>query len=97
MTDCIHVGRGGPNAGAHASGEVESWSTGGGMLTMTGVSIVGGANTATISVALPSSGMYGHSNYVKVTVTAANVPGAPLPVGAEFTFTGSRAQVQLAP
>src|SRR2546429_401073 len=68
MTDCIHVGRGGPNAAAHASGEVQSWSVGGGMLTMTGISIVGGANTATISVALPSSGTYGHSNYVKVTV-----------------------------
>jgi hypothetical protein len=96
MTDCIHVGRGGPNAAAHASGEVASWSVGGGMLTMTGVKIVGGANTATISVALPSSGTYGHSNYVTVTVTAA-VPGAPLPVGAVFTFTGSSAQVQLAP
>jgi hypothetical protein len=96
MTDCIHVGRGGPNAAAHASGEVETWSVGGGMLTMTGVKIVGGANTATISVALPSSGTYGHSNYVTVTVTAA-VPGAPLPVGAVFTFTGSSAQVQLAP
>ncbi len=96
MTDCIHVGRGGPNAAAHASGEVESWSVDSGMLTMTGVKIVGGANTATISVALPSSGMYGHSNYVTVTVTAA-VPGAPLPVGAVFTFTGSHAQVQLAP
>src|SRR6266487_4183941 len=56
MTDCIHVGRGGPNAAAHSSGEVQSWSVGGGMLTMTGISIVGGANTATISVALPSSG-----------------------------------------
>jgi hypothetical protein len=97
MTDCIHVGRGGPNAAAHASGEVESWSTGGGLLTMTGVKIVGGANTATISVALPASGTYGHSNYVKVTVTAANVPGAPLPVGAVFTFSGPRAEVQLAP
>jgi hypothetical protein len=98
MTDCIHVGRGGPNAAAHASGEVESWSTGGGMLTMTGIKIVGGANTATISVALPDSGaMYGHSNYVQVTVTGA-VPGAPLPVGAVFTFSGSReAEVQLAP
>ena len=96
MTDCIHVGRGGPNAAAHASGEVASWSVGGGMLTMTGVEIVGGANTATISVALPSSGTYGHSNYVTVTVTGA-VPGAPLPVGAVFTFTGSSAQVQLAP
>jgi hypothetical protein len=99
MADCIHVGAGGPNAAAHASGEVESWSTGGGLLTMTGIKIVGGANTATVSVALPSSGaMYGHSNYVKVTVTAANVPDAPLPVGAVFTFSGHRAaEVQLAP
>jgi hypothetical protein len=98
MTDCIHVGRGGPNAAAHSSGDVESWSTGGGMLTMTGIKIVGGANTATISVALPDSGaMYGHSNYVQVTVTGA-VPGAPLPVGAVFTFSGPReAEVQLAP
>src|SRR5438552_11184246 len=96
MTDCIHVGRGGPNAAAHASGEVESWYVSGGMLTMTGISIVGGANTATVQEALPSSGMYGHSNYVKVTVTGA-VPGAPLPVGAVFTFTGNSAQVQLAP
>jgi hypothetical protein len=97
MTDCIHVGRGGPNAAAHASGDVESWSVGGGMLTMTGIDIVGGANTATISVALPDSGaMYGHSNYVQVTVTGA-VPGAPLPVGAVFTFSGHSAQVQLAP
>jgi hypothetical protein len=96
MTDCIHVGRGGPNAAAHASGEVASWSVGGGRLTMTGVKIVGGANTATISVALPSSGMYGHSNDVIVTVTGA-VPGAPLPVGAVFTFSGQGTQAQLAP
>jgi hypothetical protein len=97
MTDCIHVGRGGPNAAAHASGEVTSWSVSGGMLTMTGISIVGGANTATVQVALPSSGPYGHSNYAKVTVTAANVPGAPFPVGAVFIFSGQGTQVQLAP
>jgi hypothetical protein len=98
MADCIHVGRGGPNGAAHSSGDVESWSVGGGMLTMTGIKIVGGENTATISVALPDSGaMYGHSNYVQVTVTGA-VPGAPLPVGAVFTFSGPReAEVQLAP
>jgi hypothetical protein len=96
MTDCIHAGAGGPNAAAHASGSVGTWSVGGGFLTMTGVKIVGGANTATISVALPSSGMYGHSNFVKVTVTAA-VPGAPLPVGAVFTFTGGGVSAQLAP
>jgi len=95
MTDCIHVGRGGPNAAAHASGEVESWYVSGGMLTMTGVKIIGGAETATISVALPSSGMYGHSNEVTVTVTSAIVP--IIPVGAVFTFSGHEAQVQLAP
>src|SRR5207249_9383759 len=54
MTDCIHVGRGGPNAAAHASGEVESWSAGGRWLTMTGVKIIGGLETATIKAALPS-------------------------------------------
>ncbi|TML25253.1 MAG: hypothetical protein E6G32_01245 [Actinobacteria bacterium] len=97
MTDCIHVGRGGPNAAAHASGEVASWYPSGGMLTMTGVNIIGGAETATISVALPSSGMYGHSNFVSVTVTSANIPNPPLPVGAVFTFSGNQAQVQLAP
>jgi hypothetical protein len=96
MADCIHVGSGGPNAAAHSSGEVESWSVGGGMLTMTGVEIIGGAETVTITVALPSSGMYGHSNYVTVTVTSANVP--IFPVGTVFTFSGPRAaEVQLAP
>jgi hypothetical protein len=95
MTDCIHVGRGGPNAAAHASGDVESWYVSGGRLTMTGVKIIGGEEKATISVALPSSGMYGHSNQVTVTVTSAIVP--IIPVGAVFTFTGPQAQVQLAP
>jgi hypothetical protein len=95
MTDCIHVGRGGPNAAAHASGEVESWSVGSGWLTMTGVKIIGGLETATISAALPSSGMYGHSNAVTVTVTSAIVP--ILPVGTILSFSGHATQVQLAP
>jgi hypothetical protein len=96
MTDCIHVGQGGPNAAAHASGEVESWSVGGGWLTMTGVKIIGGEETATISAALPSSGaMYGHSNAVKVTVTSAIVP--IIPVGTVLSFSGHATQVQLAP
>jgi hypothetical protein len=95
MTDCVHTGRGGPNAASHSSGDVESWYVSGGMLTMNGVNIIGGLETVTISVGLPSSGMYRHSNYVKVTVTSAIVP--IIPVGAEFTFTGSAAQVQLAP
>jgi hypothetical protein len=95
MADCIHVGQGGPNAAAHASGEVESWSVGNGMLTMTGVKIIGGEETATISAALPSSGMYGHSNAVTVTVTSAIVP--IIPVGTTFNFSGHATQVQLAP
>ena len=95
MTDCIHVGRGGPNAAAHASGDVESWYVSGGRLVMTGVKIIGGAEKATISAALPSSGMYGHSNDVTVTVTSAIVP--IIPVGTVFSFSGHATQVQLAP
>ena len=94
MTDCIHVGRGGPNAASHASGDVESWSASGGTLTITGVQIIGGAETATISVPLPVSG-YGHTNAVTVTVTSAIVP--ILPVGTILNFSGQRTQVQLAP
>jgi hypothetical protein len=94
MTDCIHVGRGGPNAAAHASGEVESWSPSGGMLTITGVQIIGGAETVTIKVPLPASG-YGHTNAVSLTVTSAIEP--IFPVGYTFTFSGQRTQVQLAP
>ena len=96
MTDCIHAGQGGPNAAAHASGEVETWSVGDGWLTMTGVKIIGGAETATIKAALPSSGaMYGHSNTVKVKVTSAIVP--IIPVGTTFYFSGHATSVQLAP
>jgi len=94
MTDCIHVGRGGPNAAAHASGDVESWSTSGGMLTITGVQIIGGAETVTIKVPLPASG-YGHTNAVSLTVTSAIEP--IFPVGYTFSFSGRRTQVQLAP
>ena len=68
---------------------------GGGWLTMTGVKIIGGEETATISAALPSSGMYGHSNAVTVTVTSAIVP--ILPVGTVLSFSGHATQVQLAP
>jgi hypothetical protein len=62
------------------------------MLTITGVQIIGGAETSTISVPLPPSG-YGHTN--TVTVTSAIVP--ILPVGTVLNFSGQRTQVQLAP
>jgi peptidase S51-like protein len=36
MANCVHVGQGGPNAAAHSSGELESWSGGGaGSMVMT--------------------------------------------------------------
>jgi hypothetical protein len=94
-TDCVHLGGGHANdAAAHDSGSVTGWSLGNGLLTMTGVQILGGAERATVKVALPSTGTYGHSNWVQITVTSAIVP--IIPVGATLTFTGNAAQVQLA-
>jgi len=77
-TDCIHLGRGGPNGALHDSGSVSSWSVGGGTLTMTGVQILGGLETATISVPLPSTGTYGHSHGMTLTVTSAQLRGQPV-------------------
>jgi len=96
-TDCIHLGRGGPNGALHDSGSVSSWSVGGGTLTMTGVQILGGLETATISVPLPSSGTYGHSHGMTLTVTSALIPSPPIPVGATLSWSGNAAQVELAP
>jgi hypothetical protein len=95
-TDCIHLGGGhATDAAAHDSGSVTGWSVGNGMLTMTGVNIIAGLETATISVPLPSSGAYGHSNGMTLTVTSAIVP--IIPVGATLTWSGQATQVQLAP
>jgi len=96
-TDCIHLGRGGPNGALHDSGSVSGWSVGGGALTMTGVKILGGLETATISVPLPTSGTYGHSHGMTLTVTSALIPNPPTPVGATLSWSGNAAQVQLAP
>lgn len=65
------------------------------MLTITGVQIIGGAETVTIKVPLPTSGMYGHTNGVTLTVTSAIEP--IFPVGTTFSFSGRGTQVQLAP
>src|SRR5436305_789572 len=96
-TDCIHFGQGGPNGALHDSGSVSGWSTGGGLLTMTGVKILGGLETATISVPLPSTGTYGHSHGMTLTVTSALIPSPPIPVGATLSWSGNAAQVELAP
>lgn len=84
-TDCIHLGGGhATDAAAHDSGDVSGWSTSGGVLTITGVNIIGGLDTADISVPLPSAG-YGTVSQMTVTVTSA-ISGAPIPNGASFTL-----------
>lgn len=91
-TDCIHLGGGhATDAAAHDAGDVASWSAAGGALTITGVQIIGGLETATLSVPLPAGG-YGHSNGLTLTVTSAVVP--IIPVGATLSLPS---QNELAP
>jgi hypothetical protein len=90
-TDCIHLGRGGPNGALHDSGSVTGWSidTNARTLTMYGVNIIGNAETVDITVPLPATGSaYGHSDSMTITY----VSGAPIITAATFP-----AQVQLAP
>ena len=90
-TDCIHAGRGGPNGAVHDAGSVTAWSVDQNTrtLTMYGVNIIGGAETVNITVPLPASGNYGHSNSMTITYAG----GIPIIPG---TVT-LPAQVQLAP
>jgi hypothetical protein len=85
-TDCIHTGRGGPNGALHDSGSVSGWEIAGGVLTMHGMKVLGGAETVDVSVPVPPGG-YGHASSVTITPTG----GPPVIQG---TFP---AQVQLAP
>lgn len=83
-TDCIHLGGGHTtDAAAHDAGDVSGWSVSNGMLTISGVNIIGGLETANVSVALPASG-YGSVGAMTVTVTSAKAP--ILPVGIPFTL-----------
>lgn len=95
-TDCIHQGAGGANAAAHDSGTL-NWSIANGVLTLTNVEIIGGAETATMRLPTTSApGGYGHTNGMTVEVTAAPSPlppGLP-PVGAIFMLPS---QNQIAP
>lgn len=77
-TDCIHLGGGhATDAAAHDAGDVESWNVAGGFLTITGVNIIGGLETATLTIPLPAGG-YGHSTGATVTATSAVVEILPL-------------------
>jgi len=91
-TDCIHLGGGaGVDGGIHDSGELSGWSIRNGVLTMTGMKIIGGAETATITVPVGPN-VIGHYTTVTITVTSAVVP--IIPVGTVLTLP---AQVQVAP
>jgi hypothetical protein len=94
-TDCIHQGANGANAAAHDSGTL-SWSISNGVLTLTGVNIIAGAETATISLPTTSApGGYGHTTgmTLEVTAPAPSPPGLP-PFGVPLTFPS---QNQIAP
>lgn len=83
-TDCIHLGGGhATDAAAHDAGDVSGWSVLNGVLSIPGVEIIGGLETATVSVTLPASG-YGSVGAMSITVTSAVVP--ILPVGVPITL-----------
>lgn len=88
--DCIHLGGGhATDQAAHDSGTL-GWSISGGVLTLTGVKIIAGAETATISLPTTSApGGYGHTNGITVEVTAPN-PSPPglLPFGVPLPYPG---------
>lgn len=94
-TDCIHQGANGTNLGLNDSGTL-NWSISGDVLTLTNVKIIGGAETATIT--LPTTfapGGYGHTHGITLTVTAPD-PSPPglLPWGVPLSYPG---QNQIAP
>jgi hypothetical protein len=87
-TDCIHLGGGhATDAAAHDAGDVSGWSvSSNGVLTIPGVEILGGLETATVSVTLPASG-YGTVGAMTITVTSSSVvTNPPIPVGPSFTL-----------
>jgi hypothetical protein len=81
-TDCIHLGGGSATDGAlHDSGSLTSWSVSNGTLTMNGMKVLGGLETATVSAPI---GPNGTINSVTITITSAIVP--IIPVGASLTL-----------
>lgn len=91
-TDCIHLGGGHTtDAAAHDAGDVSGWSVSDGRLTITGIEIIGGLETATLSIPV-SAGVLGHSTGMTLTVTSAVVP--LIPVGTSLTLPS---QNQVAP
>jgi hypothetical protein len=93
-TDCIHTAAGGnpgagPNGASHSSGSLDSWSDSGGVITMIGVKIIGGLETANYYISDAP-----HSNSFTIVATG----GIPiLPFGVPITLSGRGVQVQVAP
>src|SRR5260370_31436612 len=76
-TDCIHLGGGHTtDAAAHDAGDVSGWSVGGGALTITGVKIIGGLETATLSRPVPAGG-FRPPDGLPLNVTPAHLPPTP--------------------
>jgi hypothetical protein len=89
--DCIHLGGGhATDAAAHDAGS-GAWYISNGTLYLTGVNIIGNAETATFAVPLPTSGSYGHTNGMTMTVTSGT---APIPNGIPLSYPS---QNQIAP
>jgi len=81
-TDCIHLGGGhATDAAAHDAGDV-TWTASSGMLSISGVQIIGGLETVDVSVPLPTSG---YGSVTSMTVTWES--GAPI-VGAAIGADG---------
>ncbi|HLG68304.1 MAG TPA: hypothetical protein VKV36_10615 [Acidimicrobiales bacterium] len=84
-TDCIHLGGGhATDAAAHDTSDGVTWYTSGGKLYLVGIDIIGNAETTTISVPLPTTGTYGHTQGMHLDVTSAVVP--IIPVGAQLDY-----------
>jgi hypothetical protein len=81
-TDCIHLG-GGPaaDAAAHDSGSLTGWSVSNGTVTLSGMKIIDGLETATVSAPI---GPNGTISSMTLTITSAVVP--IIPVGASMTL-----------
>lgn len=86
-TDCLHLGGGHTtDAAAHDTGTL-MWKVTGTTLVMTGVHVIGGLETVTISVPLPTTG-FGKASSVTFTPTTTTPP----------LLTGTLpAQVEIAP
>jgi hypothetical protein len=84
-TDCIHLGGGPiPNDGAlHDSGSLSSWSVTSTQVTMNGMLVLGGLETATVTAPI---GPNGTISSVTITITGAAIPNPPIPVHASLTL-----------